>query len=194
LSKRLKKRIQELCGFLNLKREEKLRKANEILKSTELKQAICNQILGASFKDIEKTMMGIINERQLTEEQEEQIELEQLSPEKFDLELDFKLNKSSSDKSTMESKSYKYRTYTMAEVNALLEASRAETPIIKEHREAPAVYESMPREMAERLVREHYEYLAKEQNRKKEQWDSEKMTELEIKIASTMKHTKSIKT
>jgi hypothetical protein len=183
-----------LCGFLNLKHEEKLKKANEILKSTDLKQAISHQILGTSFKDIEKTMMSIINERQLTEEQEEQIELEQLSPEKFDLELDFKLNKSSSDKSTMESKSYKYKTYTMAEVNALLEASRADTPIIKEYREAPAVYEHISRETAERLVKEHYEYLAKKQNRKKEQWDSEKMTELEIKIAPTMKHTKSIKT
>jgi hypothetical protein len=194
LSKRLKRRIQELCGLLNLKREERLRRANEILNSTELKQAICNQILGTTFKDVEKTMVGIINERQLTEEQQEQLELEKSNPEKFDAEFEFKLNKTVSDKATLENKSYKYRTYTMAEVNALLEASKAGTPIVEPEPRQVSQYDYMSRELAERLVREHYEYLEKEKERKRLQWVSENTTESDIKIASTTKHMKSTKT
>lgn len=193
MSKRLKKRIQELCGLLNLKREERLRRANEILNSTELKQAICNQILGTTFKDVEKTMVGIINERKLTEEQQEQLELEKTNPEKFDVEFEFKLNKSVSDKVAAKADFPKYREYTMSEVVALLEASKAGAPIVEPELRQPAQYEYMSRELAEQLVNEHYEYLEKEKERKRLQWDSSKTIELDIRIASTMRPSKPTK-
>lgn len=114
-----------MCGFENLSREERLIKANEILKDFKLKQAICNKILGTTFKDIEKAMDAIIKERQLTPEQKEELELKKSNPEKFevDLELDFKINKKAADPKKTDG----YRTYTADEVAELLAVSDAPT-------------------------------------------------------------------
>ena len=187
----MKRRIHELCGLINLERTEKIRIANEILNSTELKQAVCNQILGTTFKDVEKAMEAILRERQLTEEQLEILELEKQVPEKFDYEFEFKLNKHASD---FKNKSSRYRTYTPGEVAALLAASDGETSSFES--EAPKrEYEPMPREMAERLVREHFEYKENERKKREEiKWDSQNMTELDRKIASITKRSKSTKT
>lgn len=109
----MKKRIQEVCGFNNLKRDEKIKRAHEILNNTELKQSICNQILGASFKDIERAVSSIIDERRLTKEQEEMLELEAQAPEKFDkddLDFQFKVTKPNNKSNRMlDPDSYEYR-------------------------------------------------------------------------------------
>jgi hypothetical protein len=61
LSKRLKRKILEKCGFTGLSREDKARRAQEILDSSEEKQAICNDIVGTSHRDVEKVMRSILD-------------------------------------------------------------------------------------------------------------------------------------
>jgi hypothetical protein len=45
-------------------KEERRAKAQEILDNSEMKQSICHEIVGVSFKDIEKAMKSILNERE----------------------------------------------------------------------------------------------------------------------------------
>jgi hypothetical protein len=150
-----------LCGLQKLSRDERLSRANEILNSTELKQAICHQILGCTFKDIERAMAVTIDERQITEAQAERMELEEMAPEKFDPQLEFKINKEASNIK----KDYRYTTYSMEEVQKLLAASNA--PYVPQEPTIRTEYKTMPRELAEQLVREHFEY--KEMERKKKE-------------------------
>ena len=84
MTKRLKKRILEVCGFSNLSKEERAYKVEEILNSVEEKQAICNQVTGASFKDIKKALVAFRNEKtRLTEDEKLAIEVpEKIYPEK----------------------------------------------------------------------------------------------------------------
>jgi hypothetical protein len=178
-----------LCGFNNLEREEKIRKANEILNSADLKQAICHQILGTTFKDVERAMEAVINERQLTEYQQEILELQEQAPEKFDLEFDFKLNKSASDRHV---KTSQYRTYTQEEVAELMRAS-FDKPKEEVPKSTPIDYEPMDRETAERLVREHYEYKERERLRKEKLWALEKTIESVTKTATKTKRSNSTK-
>ena len=49
------------------------------MNSTEWKQSICNQILGASHRDVEKAMQGIIKERKTVEP------VEKVEQEKFEM-------------------------------------------------------------------------------------------------------------
>lgn len=84
LSKRLKKRIQEVCGLTNLSRDDKVRKARLILDNLEEKQRICNELLGTSFKDIEQTLQEIIDSKKFsTKEQRVEQELLHEVPEKI---------------------------------------------------------------------------------------------------------------
>lgn len=186
--------IISLCGFDNLNREERLKRADEILNNSELKQSICHQILGTTFKDVERAMNAIIKERQLTPDQIEELELKKIVPEKFEPEFDpdyeFRVNKSASDRS----RDVGYTTYTMEEVAALLAASRAPHKAPK-----PTTlrieYEILSREECERLVQEHYAYIERERNLKKERdtWGTTKMIASAPKIESTTKHTNSTK-
>lgn len=68
MSKKLKKKIEEICGFEGLDWEARQTKATQILESTEWKQSICNELLGLSFKDLERTLRGIATERKKKEE------------------------------------------------------------------------------------------------------------------------------
>jgi len=130
-------------------------------------------------------MIAILNERQITEQQEELIELSRSTPEKFDHEFEFQLNNATKTK---------YRTYTQEEVQRLIEASKApcevpKTPIKKTRYQAP------PRELVEKLVREFFEYK-EEQEKKKQQetmWDSLKMTESETRTSIITRHSSSTK-
>lgn len=194
LSKKLKRRIQELCGFNELDREERVNRAHEILNSTELKQAICHKILGTTFKDIERAMEAVIKERQLTPAQEEELELRESHPEKyepeFDPELEFKINKKAADPV----KSTGYRTLTREETAALIAASNApyEPPAPVERVDYP----TYTREQVQELLRDHFSYKEEEKRRKEERakWDSQKTTEFGPKTVSTTKPTKSTKT
>jgi hypothetical protein len=117
LSKRLKKKIQDVCGLTDLPREEKLLRASEIITSTELKQAICNQVLGISFKNVERTMQAIIDDRRPSRHEEEMRELEEVAP--------YKLQKEDLFPSTKKYKQTKYGSYTKDEIARLLAASVA---------------------------------------------------------------------
>lgn len=84
MSKRLKRKVRELCGLDSLSKEDRLLRAKEILESTKIKQKMCNQMPGLTFKDIERAMTDVINERQPTEREQEELELRELAPEKFE--------------------------------------------------------------------------------------------------------------
>ena len=168
MTKHLKRRILELCGLINLKREEKILKANEILRSTELKQAICNQIQGSTFKDIERTMESILKERQLSNSEQEMLELEKQAPEKFDLEFDFKINQDASDRK----KDTRYTTYTREEITDLLAASKAPviTPVIEDCKD-PYPKGPYPQDaitFQQKLIAEHLFYISGNKKKREE--------------------------
>lgn len=187
----MKRRIQDLCGFDNLSREERLSRANEILNSTELKQEICHQILGTSYKDVERAMESIIKERQLTPEQEEEKNLREIAPEKFepvfDPEFEFKVNKKSSDNV----EEFRYRAPTREEVARLLTAYTAPKEIPITTPTMSRTYDTYTLEQVQEFMREHREYLGRPKEGSK--WDSTKTTELETKTASKTKRTNSTK-
>ncbi len=131
-------------------------------------------------------MLAVINERQITEEQQEQLELEEMAPEKFDPEITFKVNKHASNVPRDTS----YGTYTREQVAALLAASKAPcepSPVLEK-----TEYPTMSREECERLVREHFEYKENEK-KKREAWDFQKTTELETKTVIKTKRSTSTK-
>jgi hypothetical protein len=64
LAKKLKKKIEDLCGLTSLGWEDRQDKANQILSSNEWKQRLCNELIGLSFRELEKVLIGIANERQ----------------------------------------------------------------------------------------------------------------------------------
>lgn len=172
LSKKLKRRIHDLCGFKDLDRDERLSRAHEILSSNDLKQAICHQILGATFRDVERAMDSIINERQLTPSQEEELELRESNPEKFepkfDAELEFKLNKNISSNYVPTG----YRVLTREEVAELVAASDA--PCEPTPEREPVSYRTYSREEVEWFVYEHDQFLAEEAERKRQRVKSNK--------------------
>ncbi len=45
---------------------------------------MCNQMIGLTFKDIERAMTAVLEERQPTEREQEELELRELAPEKFE--------------------------------------------------------------------------------------------------------------
>lgn len=157
-----------MYGFNNLEREEKITRANEILNNTELKQAICHKILGTTFKDIERAMNAIIDERQLTETQREELELRESHPEKYedqayDPHVDFIKNQrvASPEKSIGG-----HRTLTREECAALIAASSA--PFIAPEPVKRASYPTYTREQVEALMTEHYSYLDNEKKKRQE--------------------------
>jgi hypothetical protein len=63
LSKKLKKKIEEICGLHGLDWETRQNRAGQILASSEWKQSLCNELLGLSFRELERTLNGIVSER-----------------------------------------------------------------------------------------------------------------------------------
>lgn len=185
-----------MCGFNELTRDEKVNRANEILNSAELKQAICHRILGTTFRDVERVMESILSERRLTQAQEEELELREMSPEKFEPEFDadfeFKMHEEAADSK----KSRGYTTYSKHEVAKLMAASNAEfKPRVPEE---PKDYHTYSFAQVQELMHEHYEHLERQKKRKqereeKEKWDSQKTTESEPKTKQKTKRTKSTK-
>lgn len=157
-----------MCGFNDLEREERLARAHEILNSSELKQAICHKILGTTFKDIERAMDAIIKERQLTPAQEEELELRESHPEKYEEEaydpyLDFKKNK---HVASPKKSSSGYRELTREECAALIAASNApfEAPPPIERPNYP----TYTREQVQELLRDHFSYKDDEKKKKED--------------------------
>lgn len=57
-----------MCGLAGLEWEERQAKANQILVNTEWKQKLCNELVGLSFRELERALRGIASERQKKEE------------------------------------------------------------------------------------------------------------------------------
>ena len=134
--------------------------------------------------------MAVINERQITEEQQEQLELEEMAPEKFDPEITFKVNKHASNIPRDPSN---YGTYTREQVAALLAASKAPcepSPVLEK-----TEYPTMTREECERLVTEHFQYKENEKKKQMERdsWGSQKTTALDTKTVTKTKRSTSTK-
>ena len=90
MSKRLKRRIKEICGLENISKEERIKRAQQILNDPAEKQALCNRLVGLSHRDIEKVLKDIVTERK-SKQQEEYEELLNEVPEKlFPNEVNFK--------------------------------------------------------------------------------------------------------
>lgn len=83
MSKRLKRKIQEVSGLDKLKREEQVKQAQAILEDSEAKQAICHKVLGASHKDVERALKSIIQDKKPTKAEHDESELKEIAPEKF---------------------------------------------------------------------------------------------------------------
>lgn len=68
MSKKLKKKIEEICGLRGLDWETRQDRASQILASKKWKDSICNDLQGLSFRDLERTLNGILSERQKKED------------------------------------------------------------------------------------------------------------------------------
>ncbi len=143
MSKRLKRRIQEICGLTSLKKEERAKRAQQILSDTNEKQAICHQIIGASYKDIEKALRSIVDDKRPSYEEEfeqEHFQEEPVKPSKpqrnvTTIPMEQLLDQdevnallSESSMSIVEQRSEytdrgDYETYSFEEVAALLEGT-----------------------------------------------------------------------
>lgn len=113
-------------------------------------------------------MLSILNERQITQEEAIELELEELAPEKFDPEITFKVNKEHSDVKS----DTRYRPLTREETAALFAKGKV---TVKTEQMPPAVYDTLPREVAERLVREHFEHKENMLKKQKESESSDKV-------------------
>ena len=71
MSKKLKKRIEIICGLVGLDWEARQERAEQILNSTSWKQQLCNDFLGLSFRDLELHLQSVATERQKKEENTE---------------------------------------------------------------------------------------------------------------------------
>lgn len=85
MSKKLKKRIRDLCGLDALSKEARVKKCHELINDTQFKHSLCNQVLGLTFKDIDKVLKDEIeNKKPLTHEQKVFKVLTEQVPEKID--------------------------------------------------------------------------------------------------------------
>jgi len=85
LTKKTKKRIKELCGLEGLSRIDRVIRSKELLEDDEIKQFICHQLLGTTFRDIEKILKEeIATSKARSEEESLYQEMEFSQPEKLD--------------------------------------------------------------------------------------------------------------
>lgn len=75
MAKKLKKKIEELCGLTGLQYEERREQAERILASTDWKQELCNELQGLSFRELEKGLKSIIAERQKPEDDDDKLRI-----------------------------------------------------------------------------------------------------------------------
>ena len=119
--------------------------AAKILYSNEDKQAICNAIVGASFRDIDKALNALLSNKRLTRDQIELEELERDVPEKFGHEPEI-LKKKRKQVNRME-----YLLDT-DEVNRLLQDSEVSKADEKHERFSHAEYATYSEEETLRLI------------------------------------------
>lgn len=160
MSKRLRKRIRELCGLENVERSERRKRAQDILDSIEFKQKLCNRVPGLSFRDIDKTMQNVLSDNQpTTKEQEEREELKRVAPYKLDPDFDFRARKRATREIT-------YEMVTKEEARRLVEAS--ERIISHDYEFHHREYDTYtPEEVAELMGCEYQPTKFKRRRRKK---------------------------
>lgn len=128
-----------------------MRRAKEILSNNELKQAICNRVIGISFRDIDKTMKAIIDERKPSKNEEEMLELLESHPEKLYPEIMFSSVK----------KNFRYGPpLTLWETMELFKAG--ETSIKQESTPLPPYYTTYSKEEVQQMMEEHLSRPVKE--------------------------------
>lgn len=68
MAKKLRKKIEELCGLTKLEYGDRRAKAEDILASNDWKHELCNDLTGLSFRDLEKTLKSILAEREVRDD------------------------------------------------------------------------------------------------------------------------------
>ena len=121
-------------------------------------------------------MTSVLEERQLTEYEQEMLELQDTAPDKFDAEFEFMVNKESSDRT----KDVRYRTPYKGEVSALIAASETsieptvETPSLNDDKNY------VSREFVENLMKSFFEDKEKEKQRRLEREQEEKWVQEQL--------------
>jgi hypothetical protein len=152
----LKRRIREVCGLDALEKDERVKRAHKILNDNAEKQRICNEILGTSFKDIERAMRSIIEEKKISQEELEEFELAESEPGKYSMERDPEPSKYRAKLEPLLDRDY---------VQWLIEESRKEFSYPEPEMDK-SKYRTYTREEVEALMRgdynpEHFKYLRK---------------------------------
>ncbi len=83
MSKKLKKKIESLCGLIGLDWEARQKRAEQILSNNSWKQQLCNDLQGLSFRDLELHLESVVTERQKKEEGEERKLVHKVDNEKL---------------------------------------------------------------------------------------------------------------
>lgn len=73
MAKKLKKKIEETCGLTALTYPERRTKAEDILANKDWKQRLCNDLVGLSFRELEKVLLSIIAEREVRDDVEQPV-------------------------------------------------------------------------------------------------------------------------
>jgi len=102
-----------------LSKEDRLLRVKEILENNHIKQKLCNLVQGLTFKDIDRAMKDIIAERQPTEAEQEELELREIAPEKFEPPIPALLRPDN----TQSTHKIKYTTYTREQITWLFAQS-----------------------------------------------------------------------
>lgn len=71
MAKKLRKKIEELCGIAGLAYGARRARAEDILASKDWKHELCNDLIGLSFRDLEKHLNGVIAEREVKQDVED---------------------------------------------------------------------------------------------------------------------------
>lgn len=149
MSKRLRKRIRELCGLEGLERTKRRELAQDILDSSKFKQRLCNKVNGLSFRDIERTMQNVLDENKPTVDEQEEQELRRIAPQKFNPDAILGVCPCANKKT-------EYRTLTREETRKLLEASNK--PIQQEPSEPSRIkHKTWTREEVQALIAGDYD-------------------------------------
>lgn len=88
MSRKLKKRIRELCSLDRLTKDERIKRCQDLLRDNDAKQNICLQAPGLTFKVLDRVLRSEINSRRPPSEEELIYnEIQESQPEKLDPEI-----------------------------------------------------------------------------------------------------------
>jgi len=139
LTKRLKRRVMEACGLSDLGREDRILLAQEIIESSDLKQQICNDVDGLSFRDIEKVLSEILKSKAERSSKKDKRKSKDTNEQDFDSES---IDLPEEEPVAIVRKKLKLQyLIDQDEVNLLIEASLA-PPVVKSTISTEARYDT----------------------------------------------------